>query len=478
MAKKWSLTVAVNAESMPQIRIVHFCHAGLRIENLTINSDESWTIFGTNDSGIDILSELFQGNLQHYSAEILELPQYPGIVTFTGQQTLFEEELRNDDSDFLGSIDPGTLVREFLPNYHHHLQLLTALDMERCLELGYRQLSSGQARKMLLLREIQRGAKTLILQNPYDGLDRSSCRELNDTLSTLSQNSITVIILVNVRADIPSWCSHLAMIDKGRLKKCGRLRQLLPLLKTPEIAGLQNPAPVVPANCGKPEELVSLQQGFAGYGSKVLFTGLELLIAPGDHTLITGPNGCGKSTLLEIITGDNPQCYANNLRIFGRKRGSGESIWEIKKKMGIVSPSLHRDHRSVGTTLHVVLSGFFDSIGLYEQVSRSQIDIAKKWLAWIDLGDKETTPFRQLSFAGQRLVLITRALVQCPLLLILDEPTQGLDDYNREKLLQFLEKVARENISTILFVSHREDEMRSFFSHHIRLDSYAPSNHK
>ena len=153
--------------------------------------------------------------------------------------------------------------------------------------------------------------------------------------------------------------------------------------------------------------------------------------------------------------------------MFGKKRGSGESIWELKKEMGIVSPALHRSHYVPGSTLQIVISGFFDSIGLYSKFTASQKVRAQEWLGNIGLEAYATVPFRRLSFAQQRLALIARALIKLPRLLILDEPTQGLDDQNRESLLNFLEMVAEKEISTILYVSHRRDEYRSFFSQQI-----------
>ena len=140
--------------------------------------------------------------------------------------------------------------------------------------------------------------------------------------------------------------------------------------------------------------------------------------------------------------------------------------------MGIVSPALHRSHHGVGTALHVVLSGLYDSIGLYTRATRGEHDSARRWLAWAGLGDVADLPFSQLSYGEQRLTLIARALVKGPKLLMLDEPTQGLDDDNRELLLQFLEKAAAEKLSTLFYISHRQDEFRPFFHQRIRLDEY------
>ncbi|MFA5905313.1 MAG: ATP-binding cassette domain-containing protein, partial [Desulfobacula sp.] len=195
-------------------------------------------------------------------------------------------------------------------------------------------------------------------------------------------------------------------------------------------------------------------------------------IAEGEHTLITGPNGSGKSTLLQMITGDHPACYQNDLMIFGIQRGSGESIWDLKKDMGIVSSDLHRNYRVPGSALSCILSGYFDSIGVYRNVTPGQKEQAVKWLERTGMKTKAQIPFRSLSFSDQRLLLIARALIKVPKLLILDEPTQGMDEMNRKAVLDFIESTAKKKICTVLYVSHREDEFREFFTQHIRMARY------
>ncbi|GAB6190825.1 ATP-binding cassette domain-containing protein [Desulfocastanea catecholica] len=462
------------------MRIHTFRHQNLQIDELLTRPGETWCFFGDNSSGIDSFIDLLSGKLKDFSAEILHLPEHPAVLSFQAQQEIYEEELRNDDSDFLDKIDPGTLVYQFLPDYHNHLPLLQAFGMDHCLQLGFRQLSSGQCRKLLFLQKLIGGATTLVIQNPYDGLDQESCHELNLALQQLTGRDIELLLLVNSESDIPLWCSHLALLGSGRLETSGLRENVQPLLHRLQKPRRPGPAPIsvhhlqpTPTADDHSDELIYLRGGFAGYGDKKLFTGLDLTINTGDHTLITGPNGCGKSTLLDIITGDNPKCYANTLRIFGKQRGSGESIWDIKKHMGIISPALHREHRIPGSALQVVLSGLYDSIGLYTKVSRTQINTAKYWLNWLSLAEKSDTPFRKMTYAEQRLVLIGRALIKRPRLLILDEPTQGLDDVHRNSLLDLLEQIAEKKLSTILFVSHRKDEHRPLFRRQIQLDSYA-----
>lgn len=453
-------------------------HASLDISLFTTLPGQSWCVYGGNDSGIDDLFKLLSGELVPASTDRLLLPENPGILSFAVQQEIYEEELRLDDSDFLDRPDPGTPAAAFLPQGYERSPLIKAFAMTDSMAKGYRQLSSGQSRKLVLLREILKGARYLILQNPYDGLDQSGCLELDKALATLQQHEVQSLITVNNRCDIPAWCSHLAVLQHGKIvhqggrdeiiRKLDSIQQREKGLFHPDIDLLTDGKPISHTR----RELVALRNGFARFGENVLFSQLDLRIEEGEHTLISGPNGCGKSTLLQIITGDNPKCYANDLRIFGIQRGSGESIWQLKRHMGIVSADMHRNHYIAGTARQVVLSGLFDTIGLYCRANATQERKALKWLEWIGLSKKSSWSFRRLSFAEQRLLLIARALIKLPRLLILDEPTQGLDERNRQELLQFLEKIARHKMSTIIYVSHRKDEHRPFFRRHVELETY------
>lgn len=461
------------------MHIRDFTHPELQIKLLKTDKQQSWCFYGENDSGIDIFLQLLEGRLVDFSAAIIDIAPEPGVLSFRRQQELFEEELRNDDSDFMDRPDPGTTAAEFLEKPEEIPSLLKAFNMEPCLENGIRQLSSGQYRKLIMLREVIKGTDTIILQNPFDGLDTASCRELNHALCQMANQGVSVILLINSQSDIPPWCTHIGIFEKHSLTHTGQRDEVFSFLGTSHKPSVscdmpckENEAASSALQRQPGKELIRLKNGFAGYGETRLFAGLNLEVFSGDHTLICGPNGCGKSTLLDIITGDNPKCYANDLRMFGKKRGGGESIWQLKQQMGIISPSLHRDHRIPGTALHVVLSGLFDSIGLYEKVSTVQIQQARHWLNWLELEETADKPFRQLEFSEQRLILIGRALIKNPPLLIFDEPTQGLDDKKRYKLMELLGHIAADKLSTILFVSHRTDEYRPFFSRKIQLDAY------
>lgn len=437
---------------------------------------EAYCFVGSNTSGLHTFLSRFE--------EVGQLPDDCGLTTdntavisFSTQQALFEDELEKDDTDFLNYPDPGTLGRDFISDIESHQDLIKAFNFTDLLDQGYRQLSTGQSRKLLILEAVTSGATWLIFENPFDGLDTSSRVELDRTLHLLADSGRTVLLFLNNMSDLPDWVENVGLFSGEKLYLAKGGKELESLLgefsngnaEILDIAGLESE--------NKPQSesisLIELKNGFAGFGEKQLFTGLNLHIRTGDHTLITGRNGVGKSTLLQMITGDNQKCYVNDLTMFGQKRGSGESIWEIKKRMGIVSPDLHRNYRVSIPALYVIVSGFYDSIGLYVKCTEAEIKKAQYWLEQIGLKEKAKTNFRKLTFGEQRLVLIARALVKVPELLVLDEPTQGLDGGARTKLLDFLEKLAAMQLSTILYVSHRQDEYRDFFINHIVLDDFA-----
>jgi molybdate transport system ATP-binding protein len=164
-----------------------------------------------------------------------------------------------------------------------------------------------------------------------------------------------------------------------------------------------------------------------------------------------------------MICGDHPQGYSNDLSLFGRRRGSGETVWEIKKNVGMVSTKLHRDYRVGGSVEDAIVSGLFDSIGVYRERESSHRARALRWLSWLDIGVAPDHPFRALSFGQQRLVLIARAAIKVPPLVVLDEPTAGLDADNQARVLELIESLCTQQKTTVLFVTHRTDE-REFWN--------------
>jgi molybdate transport system ATP-binding protein len=190
----------------------------------------------------------------------------------------------------------------------------------------------------------------------------------------------------------------------------------------------------------------------------------------GERWLLSGPNGAGKSTLLSLITADNPKAYANSFFLFGKKRGRGESIWDIKKKIGFISPELHLYFNQSSTSFETVASGLYDTIGLFRQLSDEDIDLVHKWMEFCKVKDLQQKRLYELSVGEQRAVLLTRALVKNPPLLILDEPCQGLDTERKNGFLELINEVCVWGNKTMVFVSHYENDRPSCISHFIKLE--------
>ena len=214
--------------------------------------------------------------------------------------------------------------------------------------------------------------------------------------------------------------------------------------------------------------LLEVKDLTAAYGGIQALRGVSLTVEEGQIVAVLGANGAGKSTLLSLIAGDHPQGYSNDLTLFGRRRGSGETIWDIKKHIGYVSSSLHLEYRVSTNVRNVILSGYFDSIGIYQAVSDKQHKLVQNWLDILGI-DKRTAdaPFHSLSWGQQRLALIVRALVKHPTLLILDEPLQGLDPLNRQLVRRFVDVLIGEGATQLLFVSHHAEDAPDCITHRL-----------
>lgn len=205
------------------------------------------------------------------------------------------------------------------------------------------------------------------------------------------------------------------------------------------------------------------------YGDTIILHDINWTVRAGESWALLGPNGSGKTTLLSLILGDNPQVYANNVVVFGRPRGSGESVWEVKQHIGWVSPELHLHFNASATCFEVVASGFHDTVGLFQPASARQRAVVRQWLARFRLLEFAHQPLFSLSAGLQRMVLLARAVAKSPRLLILDEPCQGLDSAHRALFVRAVDALIRAGAVTAIYVTHRPDEIPASIKRVLRL---------
>ncbi|MGX9418019.1 ATP-binding cassette domain-containing protein [Vibrio sp. RC27] len=442
--------------------------SGLQISEWNLEPTQHWGVFVTRSETAQSLSQLFVDSIKN-PGDKLELPPSVAVVSLHLQQALLEDELANDDTDFLDRIDYGSTVSELLEalcaSKQQSEDLMLKMDLFSLAQRGFRQLSTGETRRLMLARALAMNPEMLILDDPYVGMDTEHRLWLTDLLEELSR-TLQLIVITSREDELPSFITHVALFDENKLTNTMTIsewnqhpviQQLAALSESKSDQLVDLIQQHQHAN-NYPDPRVEMNQVKVEYTDGLIFKDLDWRIEAGQHWQVRGPNGCGKSTLLGLILGDHPQCYCNDISVLGMKRGSGETIWDIKKHIGIVSSSLHLQYRVNCQALDVLLSGFYDSIGLYSQPSTKEIQLAQMWLQAFEMSQYAKVSFKSLDYGQQRLLLIARALIKQPALLILDEPYQGLDYLNRKLVFHTLERIAELNITQLLYVTHYQED--------------------
>ena len=336
-------------------------------------------------------------------------------------------------------------------------------------------LSSGELRKFKLAASLFTNPKVLIMENPFIGLDAQTRDQLKELLAMLALEHGLQIILVLAKTDeIPNFITHIVEVKEMRV---------LPKFSRSEERGVRSentPTADIPLQCNltphsthlTPQEIIHFNHVTIRYGERIILKDLDWTVRKGEHWSLSGQNGSGKSTLLSLVCADNPQSYACDISLFGRRRGSGESIWDIKKQIGYVSPEMHRGYKQNIPALQIVASGLKDTVGLYARANDTEKKQCQKWLNILGVGHLAERRFLEMSGGEQRLVLLARAFVKEPNLLILDEPLHGLDDENRRMVKDLVDNYCQDSEKTLIYVTHYQEELPRCIDHALFLERH------
>lgn len=449
--------------------------------NWTIEEGQQWAVIGPNGAGKTLIADTLQRKFALKEGEVTF--GYEGSVSYLVKSIAFKDiyslaDCRNSyyqqrwhstETEDVPTIEELLSEHAGTEDFHKALSLF---GIEEFLPKKLIFLSSGELRKFLIIRTLLTRPRVLILDNPFIGLDASSRDVLIEMLSQMTKlKSVQVILLLSNPNDIPEMITHVLPVRQRRcLPVCSRedfLRQTGLIAELFPSESEDNSVPVEPFALPVKDKVepsthaVTFRMGQVSikYGSRTILKELDWEVKNGEKWALFGPNGAGKSTLLSLIYADNPQSYANTLYLFDRKRGSGESIWDIKRRIGYVSPEMHLFYMENVPTLHIVGSGFFDSIGLYRKCTEEQQNIALEWMRVFGIEELKDRSFLTLSSGEQRLALLARAFVKDPDLIILDEPLHGLDVSNKKKAAGIIEQFCSRPGKTLIYVTHYLHEL-------------------
>jgi molybdate transport system ATP-binding protein len=524
---------AVPADPAPGARPLLFSfreadlYAGERVILTGVSWDvregEHWAVLGPNGAGKSTLLRAVLGDVPVLRGSFDTFPALTGNtaeegwnppigwVSFELHRRLIAREEGRDAARLFsgepnGAETAGELFRELADAAPGHKgwvkRVARIFELDALLDRPFHGLSTGEIRRLLVARAVVHRPsggplhrpsggplhrpRLLVLDEPFDGLDTASRGLLERAVGRLAREGLPLILVSHRTEELLHEITHVLGLRGGKVIWQGPRREML----TPaNLEKLYSSAPGRAAEpprlgpsgdelagqraqpLGSPESVVEMRGVRVRYGDRLVLDGLSWTMRRGERWCVRGPNGSGKSTLLSLICGDNPQAYANDIRLFGVQRGSGESVWDIKGRIGQLSTELQVSYRREASGREVLVSGFHDSIGIYQRPDPWEEAAADDLLALLGLEALAERDFSTLSGGEQRLLLLARAVIKRPELLVLDEPCQGLDPANRARILAMIDRIASGTGADLIYVSHHPDEMPASLTHVLELPS-------
>lgn len=487
--------------TLNQVRVQHAAYTIFDALSLAVKTGENWALVGESGSGKSALLQTIAGNLPISAGTIVyhfyedARQNHPADASFTAQKMMaivaskhhfknlsntkdfyYQQRYNSSDSEdaptvqfYLNQLPKGTIANSTW-TFDYTIQ---QLKLEPLLDKQLIKLSNGETKRLLIAAALLKHPSLLLLDNPLIGLDVQTRAYFDQLLTEISRSGITIIMATSPH-EIPDVITNIAVLDQLKIKKTVLKEAFKPVsfksnqiqLDLDELKSLLAQKPDTSFST-----IISMEKVNIQYGEKQVLQNINWKVLPGERWALLGPNGAGKSTLLSLINGDNPQAYANHIVLFDRKRGSGESIWDIKKKIGFVSPELHQYFPAESSCLQVIESGFYDTLGLFRPSHPEKSALALRWIKLLNIDSNARKLLKNVTASTQRLVLLARALVKNPPLLIFDEPCQGLDEQQQQHFKYLLELICQNSNTTLIYVSHYQQEIPEVVNRVLQLEN-------
>lgn len=389
----------------------------------------------------------------------------------------YQQRYNSMDSEDAMTVEHFLASVEAHADRDHYWTMNKVINRLRLTDLYHKQLiklSNGETKRLRIAAALVRNPELLLLDQPLTGLDVNSREYFNELLKEIAESGITVVMATSP-VEIPAITSQVVVLEEGRITQLSPADEVTaekftwanvkPIFNDEEITSL-----LTLRQMPEFEDIIRMTNINIRYGENTVLKNVNWTVKQGERWALLGPNGAGKSTLLSLVYGDNPQAYANDIVLFDRKRGTGESIWDIKSKCGFMSPELYQFFPLDNNCLQVIESGFYDTLGLFRPSDSNKQQLAERWMKLFNIDQYKRQLLKNIPASAQRLCLLARALVKNPPLLILDEPCQGMDSLQRQFFKHVIDTICRNSNITLIYVTHYREEIPDSVTKELRLE--------
>ncbi|HTH81920.1 MAG TPA: ATP-binding cassette domain-containing protein [Mucilaginibacter sp.] len=459
--------------------------------NFTVNNGESWALVGESGSGKSALLQTIAGNFNVTAGEVRYhffedyLTRHPDTTALLTHHKLiamveakhhfknlsntgdfyYQQRYNSSDSEdaltvteYLNTIKPAAQT-----NVSWHFdKIINTLKLAQLSDKQLIKLSNGETKRLRIAAALMKNPALLLLDSPLTGLDVDTRKEFNAIINEITASGITVVMATSPY-EIPDAITHVAVLKNGAIIASMPKAEFTPRLLEQKEDNIDKQELRSLLNAHNSsfdyQQIISMNKVHVKYSDNVILNNVDWQVKPGERWALLGHNGAGKSTLLSLINGDNPQAYANDIVLFDKKRGTGESIWDIKKKIGFVSPELHQYFPTDNSCLQVIESGYYDTLGLFRPSHKQNADTALRWMKALEIDKYARVLLKNIPASAQRLCLLARALIKNPPLLIFDEPCQGMDTHQQQHFKKLVDTICSLSNVTLIYVSHYQHEI-------------------